>query len=578
MSDYESGFVEVIKQVYSNNATRHVGCYFHTCQAIYRKVQEIGLQVPYNSTVWVRTVVKSLMALPLLYQHLVNDQFDQIVSLVDERLKKAKKLKRTANDSDQCEAAREEIRLCEILHVLLNYFEQYWINTVTPAMFCVQGLQHRTNNLAEGFHNRFSRRLNEVHANVWKVISTFIDEEYHAYQKMVLIRTGVQKKANVTARQIAYQERINKLYVLYDKTTINASQLLEGLTFPLFTNVEINLLLIYIIIILLVPLAEVQLYSLQNSKMPFYQLWYSEETKNWVGLLDYIKNNVPVYINAEYPSAMTCIDIKLKEFVQTANLQEEEKIQFCKAHDVQGTPSSYGKIYYAERRNGNIHLMATIKKGQKAAAGALTVEVLSTKKEIFIITAAFLEHLKTEGIYFPYLSLWNKLRNLYDVPRKRVRNVVKLLREHVFVSKKHLVEIDYDFTTSSNNEYIVLEAEKSNQDDQENITTTSELVSCDEESPIKDTLTSSIMDSDDNDFQQSIVSQDTIANVQHIDFFCQSADKRETQKQFDDEIKQQNRLISQLTMWNDFAPINSKRRTNTTKLTTTIRHKRLKES
>ncbi|CAF3077481.1 unnamed protein product [Rotaria sp. Silwood2] len=412
------------------------------------------------------------MALPLLYQHLANGQFDQIVSLVDERLKKAKKLKRTANDSDQCEAAREEIRLCEILHVLLNYFEQYWINTVTPAMFCVQGLQHRTNNLAEGFHNRFSRRLNEVHANVWKVISTFIDEEYHAYQKMVLIRTGVQKKANVTARQIAYQE----------------------------------------------------------------------------------------------------------QFVQTANLQEEEKIQFCKAHDVQGTPSSYGKIYYAERRNGNIHLMATIKKGQKAAAGALTVEVLSMEKEIFIITAAFLEHLKTEGIYFPYLSLWNKLRNLYDVPRKRVRNVVKLLREHVFVSKKHLVEIDYDFTTSSNNEYIVLEAEKSNQDDQENITTTSELVSCDEESPIKDTLTSSIMDSDDNDFQQSIVSQDTIANVQHIDFFCQSADKRETQKQFDDEIKQQNRLISQLTMWNDFAPINSKRRTNTTKLTTTIRHKRLKES
>ncbi|CAF3931867.1 unnamed protein product [Rotaria sp. Silwood1] len=254
MSDYESGFVEVIKQIYSNNTTRHVGCYFHTCQAIYRKVQEIGLQVPYNSTVWVRTVVRSLMALPLLYQHLVNDQFDQIVNVVDERLKKAKKLKRTTDVSDQCEAAREEIR------------------------------------------------LNEVHANVWKVISTFIDEEYHAYQKMVLIRTGVQKKTNATARQIAYQERINKLYVLYDKN----------------------------------------------------------------GLLDYIKKNVPVYVNATYPSVMRSIDIRLKEFVETVNLQEGEKIQFCKAHDVDGIPSSYGKIYYAECRNGCIHLMAKIMKGQKA--------------------------------------------------------------------------------------------------------------------------------------------------------------------------------------------------------------------
>lgn len=90
------------------------------------------------------------MALPLLYKHLVNDQFDHIVNLVVERLKQAKKLKRTTSDRDQRETAHEEIRLCEILQVLLNYFERYWINTITSGMFCVQGLQYRTNNLAEG--------------------------------------------------------------------------------------------------------------------------------------------------------------------------------------------------------------------------------------------------------------------------------------------------------------------------------------------------------------------------------------------------------------------------------------------
>lgn len=84
------------------------------------------------------------------------------------------------------------------------------------------------------------------------------------------------------------------------------------------------------------------------------------------GLLEYIKNDVPAYANATYPSAMKSIDIKLKEFVETVVLQEGENIQFRKAQDVEGTPSSYGKIYFAERRNNCIHLMTTIKKGRKA--------------------------------------------------------------------------------------------------------------------------------------------------------------------------------------------------------------------
>jgi hypothetical protein len=113
--------------------------------------------------------------------------------------------------------------------------------------------------------------------------------------------------------------------------------------------------------------------------MPFYELFSSEETKNWGkshkislltknfvfldGLLEYIKNNVPAYVNAAHPYAMKSIDNKLKQFMETVVLQEGEKIRFCKVHDVESTPSSYGKVYYAERRNDRIHLMATIKKG-----------------------------------------------------------------------------------------------------------------------------------------------------------------------------------------------------------------------
>jgi hypothetical protein len=82
--------------------------------------------------------------------------------------------------------------------------------------------------------------------------------------------------------------------------------------------------------------------------------------------MEYIKNHVPAYINAAYPAVMRSIDIKLEEFMKNLTLQEGETVQFSKAHDIQGVPSSYGKIYYAERRDDRIRLMTTIKKGQKA--------------------------------------------------------------------------------------------------------------------------------------------------------------------------------------------------------------------
>jgi hypothetical protein len=75
-----------------------------------------------------------------------------------------------------------------------------------------------------------------------------------------------------------------------------------------------------------------------------------------------------MYANVAYPSVMKSIDTKIEHFMKTIVLEEEEKVQFCKIHDVEGVPSNYGKVYYAERRDGCIHLMTIIKKGQKAGS------------------------------------------------------------------------------------------------------------------------------------------------------------------------------------------------------------------
>jgi hypothetical protein len=79
-------------------------------------------------------------------------------------------------------------------------------------------------------------------------------------------------------------------------------------------------------------------------------------------------------------------------------------------------------------------------------------------------------------------------------------------------------------------------------------------------------------------YKKSKVFHDTNL-LQKLSYFYFTRLFRDIQKQIDDdEVKKQNRLISQLTMWHDFTPSNSKRYTNTAKFTTTISHKRTKKN
>jgi hypothetical protein len=57
---------------------------------------------------------------------------------------------------------------------------------------------------------------------------------------MTQIRTGAQNKSNPTARQKSYQNRINKLYILYESKKMNAGELLEGLTSCVVNNIRIS--------------------------------------------------------------------------------------------------------------------------------------------------------------------------------------------------------------------------------------------------------------------------------------------------------------------------------------------------
>jgi hypothetical protein len=78
-------------------------------------------------------------------------------------------------------------------------------------------------------NNRISRKLVESHPNVWKVLNMLITEELYKYQRINQITTGGKRPSRATKEQKRYQHQLNNLYELYDRKSINLSDMLKGL-------------------------------------------------------------------------------------------------------------------------------------------------------------------------------------------------------------------------------------------------------------------------------------------------------------------------------------------------------------
>lgn len=112
------------------------GCHFHFCQAVYRKVQELGLQGDYGHDKKTKKYVKRLMALPFLPAEHIEDAFSEL----------ERKLQTTRLSS------------------LTTYMRRTWIEHELwdPNTWSVFNQVIRTNNDAEGWHRRFNRYKQQI--------------------------------------------------------------------------------------------------------------------------------------------------------------------------------------------------------------------------------------------------------------------------------------------------------------------------------------------------------------------------------------------------------------------------------
>ncbi|XP_073258751.1 uncharacterized protein [Porites lutea] len=108
------------------------GCVFHWTQALWRKVQELGLQTAYSNDEATNRFIRKLMALPFLPHYEIRPMFVRL----------------------SVQAQTQPLRN------LTDYIQEQWIESTifTPKDWSVFKQPIRTNNDIEGWHSALNRR------------------------------------------------------------------------------------------------------------------------------------------------------------------------------------------------------------------------------------------------------------------------------------------------------------------------------------------------------------------------------------------------------------------------------------
>lgn len=185
VADFEKAVWRSFKNSLPNAMIK--GCSFHFTQTLYRHVQEMGLVKRYRSTrTSIRQTIRRLMALCYLPGSAIPGIFH--------------KLKEQNQDPE--------------LDAFFIYLEKNWITSrmFPPKNWSVYKTAIRTNNDAEGYHNRLNRRGRENMSIYLLIPFLFSEAEFCETQLMLISSNKLQKRRRKNSR-----ETDAKLYKLWGK-------------------------------------------------------------------------------------------------------------------------------------------------------------------------------------------------------------------------------------------------------------------------------------------------------------------------------------------------------------------------
>ena len=210
--DFEMAMINTVQQFFPNSRIR--GCLFHYSQAVWRKVQHLGLTVRYREDREFNRLVRRASALPLIPVDSVHDVWMEAMNEV--------------NDA----AATQ----------FMDYMTETWVDDVA-ALFPMELWNHyenlegyRTNNHLEAWHSVLNRELGRPHPNIYRLIEILQEKQEEVDHQVRLLQAGAapptQRAAyrQVTDRLIRLKTRLeNNEIAVYHYAGAVAGALKQGL-------------------------------------------------------------------------------------------------------------------------------------------------------------------------------------------------------------------------------------------------------------------------------------------------------------------------------------------------------------
>ena len=145
------------------------GCHFHYAQAIWRKVQNLGLQQLYKEDDEFRCFINSVIALAFVPPTFVRVAWRGLMG----------KAPAFGNRED-----------------FFQYFQNTWLDGNFPIrMWNVHSLEGpRTNNNTEGWHSKLRKLAGKAHPNIYEAVTLFKSEQAAKYHAVGCRRTVNQEE------------------------------------------------------------------------------------------------------------------------------------------------------------------------------------------------------------------------------------------------------------------------------------------------------------------------------------------------------------------------------------------------
>ena len=240
VTDFEDSALRAIAAVFGRDSSK--GCFYHLTQSTWRKVQDLGLAQQYTSNEEFRLFCGMIDALAFLPLTEVNEGMQYLKTLIPFNIPESEELlsyfdrtyvSGTFRHTHQAEANGQNLAPVRIRRIPPMFPPRQW--NVHHATI---NNNPRTNNICEGWNNKFYNLVGHHHPSVWRVINWFQREE--ATVKAIILQNAVGRRPHKRSsrRHIQMQERLRNLCVARQEKRIAIPNFLRGVGWNIRLNHE----------------------------------------------------------------------------------------------------------------------------------------------------------------------------------------------------------------------------------------------------------------------------------------------------------------------------------------------------